>query len=70
LIWPLILWRWYVLANNKDDWPRRYRPRRTSHHYVALIMPIAIVLIIATGLSVRQTWPVDIAPQQLSEPTQ
>lgn len=68
LIWPVILWRWYVLVDGKDEWSHRYRPRRTSHQWVALIMPIAIVVIIMAGLSVRQSWPSDIAPIQLSVP--
>ncbi len=70
LIWPLVLWRWYVLATGKEEWSLRYLPPRKSHQYFALIMPIAIVIIIVVGLSVRQTWPADIAPVQLSEPAQ
>lgn len=70
LIWPLILWRWYVLAAGKDEWSQRYKPRRATHQYFALIMPIAIVAIIMAGWSVRQSWPADIAPVQLSEPAQ
>lgn len=70
LIWPLVLWRWYVLAGGKDLWARRYQPRRNSHRVFALIMPVLIVGIIAAGWSVRQTWPVDVAPVQLSEPGQ
>ncbi len=68
LIWPFVLWRWYVLAWDKDAWPRRYRPRREAHKWIALIMPIAIVGIIVVGLSVRQTWPADVAPVRLSAP--
>lgn len=68
LIWPLVLWRWYILADGKDEWSHRYRPRRATHQYFALIMPIAIVAIILAGWSVRQSWPADIAPVQLSEP--
>ncbi len=67
LIWPLVLWRWYILADGKDEWSHRYRPRRATHRWYAFIMPIAIVAIIVIGLSVRQTWPTDIAPVQLSE---
>jgi hypothetical protein len=70
LIWPLVLWRWYILADGKDEWSHRYRPRRKSHQYIALIMPIAIVLIIVAGLSVRQTWPGDIAPVRLAPPAE
>lgn len=70
LIWPLVLWRWAAIAAGTDDLQKRYRPRRNSHHMIAVLMPIAIVVIIAAGLSVRQTWPADIAPVQLSEPAQ
>ena len=67
LIWPLILWRWYCLASGRDKWSRRYRPPRATHKWFAFLMPVAILLIIIAGLSVRQTWPVDIAPVQLTE---
>jgi hypothetical protein len=70
LIWPLVLWRWYILADGKDEWAKRYQPKRDSHNLFALVMPVLIVGIIAAGLSVRQTWPVDVAPVQLSEPGQ
>jgi hypothetical protein len=68
LIWPVILWRWYVLVDGREDWSHRYRPRRASHQWIALIMPVAIIVVIGAGLSVRQTWPDDIAPVQLSAP--
>ncbi len=70
LIWPLVLWRWYILADGKDEWAKRYQPKRNSHNVFALIMPVLIVGIIAAGWSVRQTWPADVAPVQLSEPGQ
>lgn len=70
LLWPLVLWRWHILADGKDEWAKRYQPKRNSHNIFALIMPVLIVGIIAAGLSVRQTWPVDVAPVQLSEPGQ
>ncbi len=70
LIWPLVLWRWYILADGKDEWAKRYQPKRNSHNIFALIMPVLIVGIIAAGWSVRQTWPADVAPVQLSEPGQ
>lgn len=70
LIWPLVLWRWRVLATGKDAWPKRYRPARKNHEWFAFAMPVAIVLIIAAGLSVRQTWPTDIAPVQLAPPSE
>ncbi len=73
LIWPIVIWRWFVLATGRDHWPNRYHTRRRNHHWVGMLMPIAIIVILATGWSVRQTWPAHIAPVQLSapqEPTQ
>ncbi|SDZ61671.1 hypothetical protein SAMN05444004_1354 [Jannaschia faecimaris] len=68
MVWPFVLWRWYVLATGRDAWPERYRPRRSNHRWVALAMPVAIVVIIGAGLSVRQTWPSDISPERLAPP--
>lgn len=68
LIWPLVLWRWYVLADGEDEWLRRYKPRRHNHKIFAYAMPVAIVLVIAAGLSVRQPWPDHIAPERLAAP--
>ena len=70
VIWPLVVWRWVSLSFGYDKWERRYRPPRNSHKLFALIMPIAIVVIITTGLSLRQTWPADFTPVKLSEPSQ
>lgn len=70
LIWPLVLWRWRVLATGNDKWPKRYKPRRAAHHWVGMILPVAIVGIILAGLSVRQTWPADVAPVRLSAPSE
>ena len=68
LIWPLVLWRWIVLATGQDHWPKRYRTKRRNHQWVALTMPIAIVVIIAAGWSVRQTWPEEFTPMRLAPP--
>jgi len=70
LIWPLVLWRWYVVASGKDAWPNRYRAGRKSHKWFALVLPVSIIAIIGTGLSLRQTWPVDVAPERLVPPTE
>lgn len=68
LIWPLVLWRWYRLESNTDVWAKRYKPVRSKHLPAALIMAGALTLAIVAGLSVKQTWPADIAPVKLSEP--
>lgn len=70
VIWPLVLWRWYMYEAGRETWPARYDPPRKSHFAVGLILPIGIALIIMTGLSIRQTWPTGFQPVQLSAPAE
>ena len=66
LIWPLVLWRSYTLAAGKDIWAKRYLPARRNHKWIALVLPVMIIAIIAAGLLARQAWPVDEYPQQIA----
>ncbi|MEM8802050.1 MAG: hypothetical protein AAGF55_05915 [Pseudomonadota bacterium] len=68
LLWPLVLWRWYVLATGRDVWAKRHKPRRHTHRLFAYAMPVVIVAIVVVSLSARQQWPDHIAPQQLAAP--
>lgn len=70
VIWPLVLWRWYIYETGAEKWQNRYDPPRRAHFTVGWILPIGICLIILTGLSLRQTWPSDIAPVRLSAPAE
>lgn len=70
VIWPLVLWRWYLYESGRERWTRRYDPPRRAHFVVGWLLPICICVIILTGLSLRQTWPGDIAPVQLSGPAE
>ncbi|MEM9796682.1 MAG: hypothetical protein AAF919_09345 [Pseudomonadota bacterium] len=67
VIWPLVLWRWAILARGKEAWAPRYAPRRDRHKWFGYALPIILILTIGTGLSLRQSWPDDIAPERLSE---
>jgi len=67
LIWPLILWRWWVLETGREQWARRYRPPRKAHLAVASLLVICIVFSVLAGIAVRQTWPTDFEPQRVSE---
>ncbi len=69
VIWPLVLWRWWILETGRDKWPKRYAPPRKAHRVVGLILPVVIIAIIALGWGQRQVWPEDIAPERLSEAT-
>lgn len=68
LIWPLVLWRWVRIELKLEGWAARYRPPRAVHLPTAIIFAVAVVIAIATGLAVRQSWPGDIAPQLLEAP--
>lgn len=67
LIWPLVLWRWWQIEAQAAGWAPRYRAARAWYGPAVIAMSIAIVTIICAGLSVRQTWPADAMPVQLSE---
>lgn len=67
LIWPLVLWRWWQVETERAAWADRYRPVRASYGLAVLLMSLGIIAVIVAGLSVRQSWPADIAPVQLSD---
>lgn len=67
LIWPLVLWRWWQIETEAAPWLARYRPVRKSYGLAVILMSLAIVFALVAGLSVRQSWPADIAPEQISE---
>ncbi len=68
LIWPLVAWRWAVLETGRDAWARRHRPPRAAHLRVAVALALLIPATLATGVTIRQTWPVDFVPVRLSNP--
>ena len=70
VIWPLVLWRWYRYETQSDVWAARHHPPRKNHFAVGLILPAGIALIVLTGLSIRQTWPANFEPVQLSAPAE
>lgn len=67
LIWPLVIWRWYSLISERDNWKARHMPPRAAHMVVAVFLAIAVFTSITLALALKQTWPDHIAPQQLSE---
>lgn len=66
LIWPLVIWRWWQIESESSGWASRYRPVRSAHGAAVIAMSLGIIAIVVTGLSVRQDWPADITPVQLS----
>ncbi len=70
LIWPLVLWRWWQIESEASAWMSRYRPVRAAHGIAAVLMTCVILIAIIVGLSVRQSWPGDFEPQQISKANQ
>ena len=68
MIWPLVLWRWFVLETGLDDWAKRHRPPRRAHRVAALAFALTIPAVIAVGLAVKQTWPDAYEPMLLEAP--
>lgn len=68
LIWPLVLWRWYLLETARTDRMRHYLPPRSAHSSFWLILGILIPVIFLTSLAIRQTEPDAVAPQRLALP--
>ncbi|MEO0829071.1 MAG: hypothetical protein AAFY03_01270, partial [Pseudomonadota bacterium] len=57
LIWPLVVWRWWVLETGRDRWEGKYTPPRASHGVAAFGMAAFIVLALMASFAIRQTWP-------------
>lgn len=67
LLWPLVLWRWWVLETGRDQWRLRHLPPRRSHAVVWGLLAVVIPAVFITSLAIRQPWPSDVKPVRLSE---
>lgn len=68
LLWPLVLWRWWVLETGRDSWSKRHDPPRHVHAWASFLMAAAIAASLVLGLNARQTWPDHVAPERLAAP--
>jgi hypothetical protein len=65
LLWPLVLWRWYLLETDQDRWELRHRPPKRAHGGVWLVLAFLLPAIVAGALLLRQPWPEGRAPAPL-----
>ncbi|MEO1469295.1 MAG: hypothetical protein AAFV86_09570 [Pseudomonadota bacterium] len=68
LLWPLVLWRWWRLERGAEDGRRRHDPPRRAQGTLALAMALAIPVILATALTLRQTGPLEAPAVRLAPP--
>ncbi|MGI9521327.1 MAG: hypothetical protein ACR2PG_06730 [Hyphomicrobiaceae bacterium] len=57
LLWPLVLWRWWLLATSRASWPSHYRALRAAHGRVWCVLVVLIPVIFVGAMMVRQQWP-------------
>ena len=66
LIWPLVLWRWFLLETARNDRMRHYLPPRSAHARFWMVLGILIPAVFLASLALRQPAPNDVVPQRLS----
>ena len=57
ILWPLVLWRWFVLETGRDQPLQRHRPPRPWHRRLWIVFSVLIPLILISGLIIRQDGP-------------
>ncbi|MEM6489707.1 MAG: hypothetical protein AAF677_15800 [Pseudomonadota bacterium] len=68
LLWPLVLWRWWVLARRAWDEQQRHAPPLPLQGRAALALAAAVPAILVAALAVRQPEPAPRAPVPLAPP--
>jgi len=64
LLWPLVLWRWAVLARGaaRPSLGRRYA---ATHRLIWTVLAVALPLLLLGTLALRQSGPLEAAPVRL-----
>lgn len=57
ILWPVVLWRWWVLESGRDKPNARHDPPRRGHRALWIIFGALIPAILIAGLLVRQDGP-------------
>lgn len=66
LLWPVVLWRWWILATGRDQWEKRHDPPRRAHGLVWAVLLVVIPVTLISALALRQSWPADAEAIQLN----
>ena len=68
LLWPLVLSRWWTIARGENA-AARHRPPRRTQDLLALVLAIAIPVMLALGLLIRQDGPNERAAVMIAPPS-
>ena len=69
LLWPLVLWRWRVLARAPKTAGRRDRPAPPGvHRRIWLALAVALPAILLVAAAIRQEGPRDTAAVRIAPP--
>ncbi|RED12194.1 hypothetical protein [Pontivivens insulae] len=68
LIWPLVLWRWWIIETGRDDWAKRHQPPRAFHAQAWMVLAVVIPLIFLAALAARQSTELLTPPVLLEAP--
>ena len=65
LLWPLVLWRWWLLETGWNPATLHYRAVRRAHGWVWLVLAVVIPTLLIVALASRQNWPEGAAAVKL-----
>lgn len=64
LLWPIALWRWIVLARDRDSWIHRHRPPLLAHGKVWSVLAVVIPLVFLAAMLAREPNPHGLPPPE------
>jgi hypothetical protein len=67
LIWPLVIWRWWLLESGKENAFARHRPLRRHHGWAAALLAAAIPIVLLAALILGSAVVDPMAPVRLTE---
>lgn len=67
LIWPMVLWRWWVLERGQENLQNRHHPPMVRQRFTGLSLSLVIAVVVIGALLLRQNGPFE-RPAELLDP--
>ena len=65
VIWPLVIWRWWMISTGKDINRHHKAAPRDTHGTVAILLAIILIATLFISFSIHQEQPVNVSPIKL-----